>query len=190
MSYLGRQIGLGALTLPPIHQGASFSLGVEIDVDCNSASGCVWMDSDEESIREALNRSGYVIPGVLVYQLSGALNPFIVIEGASGREYGSANHLRDAIISVMRGLGYFLNTSALRFQADTYDPQTGAPSTGRYDAPIGGGTSPPPDVVSDIGAGIVDTISDAFSIDRSTATLIGVGAGVLVLILTIGIVRR
>ena len=96
------------------------------------------------------------------------------MSGRSGREYGSAAHLRDAIISVMQGFNT-LNLETLKFQADTYNPTTGAPSTtASNNAASGAG------VLDQAGA----AVGNLFNVNPSTGLLIGaVGALALVLIL-------
>lgn len=162
--------GLGSLELPPIHAGAPFSLGVELAGAWNIND--LFVDTD--LIRRALDASGYVQAGVQVYQQAGIINPFVVVSGRSGREYGSAAHLRDAIISVMQGFNT-LNLETLKFQADTYNPTTGAPSTtASNNAASGAG------VLDQAGA----AVGNLFNVNPSTGLLIGaVGALALVLIL-------
>lgn len=184
----GLLAGLGDVSGRPVHIEAPFSLGVEVYNDAPWYSGRYGIDYD--AIAAALNESDYV-SGVSVYPLSGVRNVFIVIEGYSAQEYGRDSHLRNAILDVVDGV-YGVQTSrgSARFEVETYDPQTGQTQTTRYDAPAGGSANPPSDVGIDFGAGIVDSISGALSVDRSTATMIGVGVGALALILVVGIVRR
>ncbi len=73
-------------------------------------------------IESKLAASGYISGLIRAYQLSGTINPFIVIAGGSGREYGSDLDLRDAVLSVldgvMKGIGSNINYAAT-------DSQTG-----------------------------------------------------------------
>ena len=169
--------GFGSLDLPPIHAGAAFSLGVELAGMWNIND--LFVDTD--LIRRALDASGYVRPGVQVYQQAGIINPFIVVSGESGREYSKASHLRDAVLSVMQGLNT-LNLDTLQFQADTYDPNTGTVST-VVNNNSGGGSGGGSD-----GKGGVDDfakkLGELFKVSPSTGLLIGaLGALALVLIL-------
>ncbi len=170
MSYHYYNLGFGSLELPPIHAGAAFSLGVELAGAWNIND--LFVDTD--MIRRALDASGYVRPGVQVYQQAGIINPFVVVSGQSGREYGSASHLRDAIISVMQGINT-LNLDTLKFQADTYNPETNAPSTtASNNAASGAG------VLDQAGA----AVGNLFNVSPSTGLLIGaVAALALVLII-------
>ena len=170
MNYYYYNSGLGSLDLPPVHAGAPFSLGVELAGAWNIND--LFVDTD--LIRRALDASGYVQTGVQVYQQAGIINPFVVVSGRSGREYGSAAHLRDAIISVMQGFNT-LNLETLKFQADTYNPETGAPSTTASNNAASGA-----DVLNQAGA----AVGNLFNVNPSTGLLIGaVGALALVLIL-------
>lgn len=126
---------LSGLDLPPIHRGAAFALGVELNgwgqVDDFGLS------IDIDRIRRQLDASDYVLPGVSVSHLAGYINPYLSIEGRSGREYGSATHLKDAVLSVL-GQEHAINYNTVSFEAETYDPQSGSQGTTRYDAGTGG----------------------------------------------------
>ena len=176
MSYYYYSSGLGSLDLPPIHAGAAFSLGVELAGAWNINDLFV----DVDAIRRALDASGYVRPGVQVYQQAGIINPFVVVSGESGREYSKASHLRDAVLSVMQGLNT-LNLDTLKFQANTYDPNTGTVLTVIDDNSGGGSGS------GDGKNGIDDfakKLGELFKVSPSTGLLIGaVGALALVLII-------
>lgn len=168
----GQQIGLLGLAAitDPIHYGASFSLGVEL----------TFVYPDTEAIRHALNSSDYVRSGVNVYKLSGYINPFIVIEGQSGREYGSASHLKDAVLSVIEN-HYELNRSSVRFEAQTYQVGSGAPTTGRYDASVGGSASEAP--LEPISMNPIDGIAKILGVTRNEAMVIGIGGAVVGVVL-------
>lgn len=171
---------LGSLDLLPVHLNAPFTLGVEV----NGWGRIEDLFVDTEQLRVALDRSSYVTPGVQVYKAAGVINPFIVVEGRSGREYGSATHLKDAVLSV---LGQFnvLNRDTVQFQAETYDPQTNAPQTGTYQAAgIDNTPGAYPQLSYPGSGGLVDSIGQAFGLDQTgTYVLIGGGALVTVLLL-------
>lgn len=113
---------LGALD--PIHESAWFSYGAELAG--TSVIGDL-MTTVIDNIREAINQSGYAYANE-VRHAAGTINPFIIIEGGSGREYGSADHLKKAITDTIQGLGYRVNTGSINFYASTYNAQTGAPT--------------------------------------------------------------
>ena len=174
MNYYYYNLGLGSLDLPPVHVGAAFSLGVELAGAWNLND--LFVDTD--LIRRALDASGYVWPGVQVYQQAGIINPFIVVSGESGREYSKASHLRDAVLSVMQGLNS-LNLDTLKFQADTYDPNNGTVST-VIDNNSGGGSGGGKGGVDDF----AKKLGELFKVSPSTGLLIGaVGALAVVLII-------
>ncbi len=169
--------GLGAL-LPPIHLFAPFSLGVELSELAGPRA------IDTEAIRQALSASDYVLPAVQVYQKAGFFNPYIVVEGYSGREYGSATHLRDAVLSVIeaatRGAAT-INYGSVGFEAETYDPLSGATQTARYDASTGSATQAGPGQTQSIASWISRSLG--ISGTEASAVLIGGGALLLVLLL-------
>lgn len=176
--------GLGDLSLNPIHAGARFSLGVEL--------ADWWLDTSFREIDEAITemrkrlvQSGYVNQGIRVYQLAGYFNPFIVVEGVSGREYGSATHLKDAILSVVESVAA-IDGGTVRFEAETYTPGSAAsasPIPQRYDAPAGGTNSAPPQGPSEFGQ-FFNQLSTDLGISRGQAiglTLGGVLVGLVLL---------
>lgn len=175
--------GLGALSLGPIHYGARFSLGVELAE--------WWADTSFRElpdamalIRQRLVQSGYVDSSTRVYQLSGYLNPFIVIEGGSGREYGSATHLKDAVLSIVETVAA-IDAASVRFEAETYTPGAApsvAPTVQRYDAISGGNNSAPPATPSGVAA-FFDQVAGDLGITRGQAIGLGIGAGFVGLIL-------
>lgn len=168
--------GLGAL-LPPVHIGAPFSLGVEVSEFSGGPRAI-----DIEQIRLALAASDYVLPSVQVYQMGGYFNPFVVVEGSSGREYGSATHLKDAVLSVIQAAtagAATVNFGSVRFEAETYEPSTGGAQTTRFDAPLGGGASGAPQVISSLTQSIASYFG--LSADEAKLILIG-GAAILALV--------
>ena len=169
--------GLGALD--PIHVGAPFSLGVEI-------SGWWYIHDmmvDVDVIRLKLDASGYVQPGVQVYQMAGVINPFIVVEGRSGREYGSADHLKDAVLSVIASLNT-ADYSTVRFEAQTYSAATGSGSTARYDAPLGGSANYAPAAAGSDGlSSALDQLAVWMGVSRTQAALIGAGGALVGILL-------
>ena len=177
MGALAAGYGLRGIT-DPVHIGAPFSLGVEL-TSWASIDDFV----DENALRRALDSSGYVRPGVQVYQMAGVFNPFIVVEGQSGREYGSATHLRDAVLSVVQSQ-YTIDPASIRFEAQTYNPQTQARTVARYDAQTGGSAqyAPPATSGADV-SGIFDQIAGSLGVTRSQAVMIGAGGAILGLIL-------
>jgi len=165
---------MGDLTGKPVHKGARFSLGVEIN-------NYILFQDDLELMMTALGQSQYVGPQIKVSQLAGVINPFIMIEGTSGREYGSDHHLEDAILSVIQGQGYSLNLETVRFEVQTYDPETGQTGTTRRDTPAGGSASnaPPPGAKTSFW----DDIAKELEISKSEAQLMIIGGGALLLVL-------
>lgn len=172
---LAAGFGLRGIT-DPIHKNARFSLGVEI-------VGLYRIDdlfADPEAIRTALINSGYVSVNTQVYQRAGIINPYIVVEGGSGREYGSAMHLRDAVLSVIQSM-HRIDAGTVSFEADTYNPQTQAPTVARYDAATGGAVYAP--VSSDSFSGIFDQLAASLGVTRTQAVMIGAGGAIVGLIL-------
>lgn len=108
--------------LPPIHQGAWFSFGAEIDGF--SITDYLNPDADAARIQAAINSSGYA-QAQTIEKVAGVINPFFVIEGVSGREYGSASHLKKAIADVIAAQGYEITPGSINFYATTYDTNTG-----------------------------------------------------------------
>lgn len=111
--------------LPPIHEGAWFSFGAEIDGF--SVSDYLYFENDLRKIRIALENSDYVWP-TKVEKAAGVVNPYIVIEGESSREYSSASHLKKAVSDVIQSLGYRFDAGSVNFYAHTYDAATGQPT--------------------------------------------------------------
>jgi len=167
--------GLGAITGRPIRKGAPFQLGVELQD--------WWQDLSFEELPDlmqrmesALTRSGYVSGLVKAYQLAGVVNPFIVIESYSGREYGSDQHLKDAVLSVLQGLYNKLNFSSVTFTAETYDPSSGTTAITTTPAPR---SSTGSTALDQLGA----TIGGAVGVDSTSGLLLGALAVVGVVIL-------
>ena len=174
---LAAGFGLRGIT-DPIHKGARFSLGVEF-------AGLYRIDDlfvDTEYLRTALINSGYVTSNTQVYQKAGIINPYIVVEGGSGREYGSALHLRDAVLSVIQAT-HRIDAGTLSFEAETYNAQTQAPTVARYDAATGGAVYAPASSGSDSVSGIFDSIAASLGVTRSQAVMIGAGGAILGLVL-------
>lgn len=168
-----------ALTGKPVHLGAPFQLGVEMSD--------WYLDLSFEELPDLLTRmesklagSGYTSGLVKIYQLAGTLNPFIVVESYSGREYGSDQHLRDAVLSVLSSLYPKLNYASVTFTAETYDPATGQTSITTTPAPRETVTGS--SIVDQVGA----TIGDAVGLDTQSGLLLG-ALGVVALVL---LVRR
>lgn len=173
MGALAAGYGLRGVT-DPIHKGARFSLGVEFE-------GLYRIDDlfvDTEALRTALINSGYVTWNTQVYKQAGIINPYIVVEGGSGREYGSALHLRDAVLSVIQAT-HRIDASTLSFEAETYNPQTQAPTVARYDAATGGAVYAPATQGADSFSGIFDSIAVSLGVTRSQAVMIGAGGAIL-----------
>ncbi len=173
--------GMGALAAAyglrgindPVHVGAPFSLGVEL-----TSWASVEDFVNEENLRQALALSGYVQANVQVYQMAGVFNPFIVVEGGSGREYGSALHLKDAVLSIIKSQ-YTIDPASVRFEAQTYNAQTQAQTITRYDAPTGGSAQNAASGAGGAVSGIVDKIATSFGVTQSQALLIGAGGAVV-----------
>lgn len=166
---------LGSLDLPPVHRGAPFSLGVEV----NGWGRLEDLFVDTEQLRVALDRSDYVVPGVQVYKASGVVNPFIVVEGQSGREYGSATHLKDAVLSVM-GNYNMLNRDTVRFTAQTYDPASNATQTATYTAAgVDDGAGAYPNLAYPGGGDFIDIIGGRFGLDRTGAYVVTFGGALI-----------
>jgi len=173
--------GLGALTGRPVHLGAPFNLGVEFRD--------WWLDTSFKDlsqilteIESALAASGYISGQIKAYQLAGYLNPYVVIEGYSGREYGDDRHLRDAVLSVVDRIYPDIDWATVQFQVETYDPSTGATETVFQPSPIiAAGTSPGVgSAVNSLG----QSIGNVFQVDATTGLVIGaVGAVALILLL-------
>lgn len=177
MGALAAAYGLRGIT-DPVRIGAPFSLGVEL-TSWASIDDFV----DEEALRRALASSGYVQASVQVYQMAGVFNPFVVVEGHSGREYGSATHLRDAVLSVIQSQ-YTIDPASIRFEATTYNPQTQAQTIARYDAQTGGAQyAPRVPAGSNSFSGIFDSIAGSLGVTRSQAVLIGAGGAILGVVL-------
>lgn len=182
MSCPCKDCGLGAVTNKPVHRGAPFSLGVEISHGWYTNSGIPIPSPtsiDANGIALDLMQSGYVEGYANVYQLSGWLNPFIVIEGYSGREYGSDLHLKDAVLSVLSNT-YAVDESTVRFEAQVYDPETGAAAVSRYDAPTGGSAGAAPREAG--GSSPIDTLANWLGVSPTNAALIGAGGALLLLL--------
>ena len=173
--------GLGAITGRPVHVGAPFELGVELG-NVLFATEVTRMPTLLTEIESKLAASGYISGLIRAYQLSGTINPFIVIAGGSGREYGSDLHLRDAVLSVldgvMKGIGSNINYASVTFTAETYDPQTGQTTVSTTPAPrdtVSGGVGGTLDQVG-------QTLGGWFATDSQTGLIIG-GIGLLGLVL-------
>ena len=173
--------GLGAVTGRPVHVGAPFELGVELG-NVLFATEATRMPTLLTEIESKLAASGYISGLIRAYQLSGTINPFIVIAGGSGREYGSDLDLRDAVLSVldgvMKGIGSNINYASVTFTAQTYDPQTGQTTVSTTPAPrdtVSGGVGGTLDQVG-------QTLGGWFATDSQTGLIIG-GIGLLGLVL-------
>ncbi len=173
--------GMSGVTGRPVHVGAPFQLGVEFSD--------WWLDTSFKDlsqilieIESALSASGYIAGQVKAYQLSGYVNPFVVIESYSGREYGSDNHLKDAVLSVVAGIYPQVNFGSVTFQVETYDPATGQTQTIFQPSPIAAAGA-----TTGAGSGfdaIGQTIGNVFRVDATTGLVIGaVGAVALILLL-------
>lgn len=178
MGALAAGYGLRGIT-DPIHKGARFSLGVEV-------SGWYRIDDlfvDTEALRTALINSGYVAANTQVYQKAGIINPYIVVEGGSGREYGSALHLRDAVLSVIQSM-HRIDAGTLGFEAETYNAQTNAPTVARYDAATGGAVyAPTTSAGPGSFSGVIDSLATSLGVTQTQAVLIGAGGAILGLVL-------
>lgn len=158
--------GLGSLDLPPIQNGSSFSLGVELSGWDTLTDLSYWSkDGLLAAIKKAVESGGFVQIPVRVYFLTGNINwnPFLVVEGKAFYSHSSASHLRDAVLSAIGSVINF-NAGSVRFEADTYDAATGQlntePSKRRYDAPAGGNNQAPPETPKEIDwPDFIDTLS-------------------------------
>lgn len=160
--------GLSAVTGRPVHVGAPFALGVEF--------ADWWLDTSFKElnqvlieIQSALAQSGYISGQVKAYELSGYLNPFVVIEGYSGREYGSDQHLKDAVLSVVSSIYPSINYGSVTYSVETYDSQSGQTQTLFQSSPIAqsGSSSNPLNAIG-------QTIGNTFKTDATTGLIIGV----------------
>lgn len=176
-----RQTGLSGVTGRPVHLGAPFQLGVEFSD--------WWLDTSFKDlsqilieIESALAASGYTAGQVKAYQLAGYINPFVVIESYSGREYGSDAHLKDSVLSVVSKIYPQINYGTVTFQVETYDPSTGQTQTIFQPSPIAAaGTSPGVGSAVD---SIGQSLGSVFNVDATTGLVIGaVGAVALILLL-------
>jgi hypothetical protein len=165
----------------PVHVGAPFSLGVEF-------TGW-WEDMSFRelpqvlaAIQSKLTASGYTRGLVRVYQLAGYLNPFVVAEGYSGREYGRASDLRDAILSVIASEYSGIDFGSVRFETTTYNPTTGQTQQSRTDTPEGSGPPPPPP-----GPGLLDQLAQSLGTTKDEAQMLMLGGGLL---LAIALMKR
>jgi len=173
---------LGSLDLPPIQAGASFSLGVQVsgwdiatDWDYWTTQGLL------DQIQQAVQSGGFVQIPVRVYTLNKSafnFNPFVVIEGRARYAHGSASHLRDAVLSAVQTVISY-DAGSVRFEADTYNAQTGQPNTDpsqrRYDAPSGGNNTAPP--APEQGIDWPDFIDKAaFELNVSPWAVVGLGS--------------
>lgn len=142
--------GLGSLDLPPNQSGASFALSFEANGWDLLTDLSIWTTNQLlENIRLAVQASGFVQTPVRVYTLNDSpinFNPYVVIEGRAAYAHSSASHLRDAILSAVQNVISY-DAGSVRFEADTYNPQTGEantdPTLRRYDAPTGGNNVAP-----------------------------------------------
>lgn len=178
--------GLGAITGRPVHLGAPFQLGVELaewgtDLAVEVLDPFDWSTTAFpdllRSMESKLAGSGYTSGLVKIYRLAGYVNPYIVVESYSGREYGSDQHLKDAVLSVLASLYPKLNYGSVTFSAETYDPATGQTQITTTPAPR-----------ESTGSGVLDqvgqTIGSTFGLDTQSALLLGaLGAVGLVLLL-------
>lgn len=173
--------GMSGVTGRPVHVGAPFQLGVEFSD--------WWLDTSFKDlptilkeIEAALAGSGYTSGLVRAYQLAGYVNPFVAIESYSGREYGSDQHLKDAVLSVVAGIYPQINYGSVTFQVETYDPTTGQTQTLFQPSPIAAAGA-----TTGVGSGfdaIGQTIGNVFRVDATTGLVIGaVGAVALILLL-------
>lgn len=157
--------GLGAITGRPVHLGAPFQLGVEL-ADWYLDLSFEELPDLMTRMESAIARSGYTSGLVKIYQIAGTLNPFIVVESYSGREYGSDQHLKDAVLSVLSSLYPKLNYASVTFTAETYDPATGQTQITTTPAPR-----------ESTGSGVLDqvgqTIGSTFGLDTQSALLLG-----------------
>ena len=183
LAYLAEPLvraGLGELSLGPVHVGARFSLGFEFDKGLT-----LEIEPVMQAIQARLRASGYVSTDTRISWLAGYVNPFVVIEGKSGREYGSASHLKDAVLSVVENV-WPIDAGTVRFEAETYQPgqpANAAPIPQRYDAPAGGGNTapPPPPAPSEFGQ-FFDQLALDLGISRGSAFGLAVAGVVLGLV--------
>lgn len=170
--------------LDPIHESGWFSYGAELIG--TSVIGDL-MTTVIDNIREAVNKSGYAYAND-VRHASGYLNPFIIIEGGSGREYGSADHLKKAITDTIQGLGYRVNTGSINFYASTYNPQTGEPTQTESVGPNNKSSSRKPDCKWDE-LELTDYVACQLGITTSSAMVVGAVGGLLAVVLLSKAVR-
>lgn len=151
----------------PIHRGAWFRLGVEVSGWGDLED--LWVDLEE--IRHALDDSGYVVPGVQVWKQAGVINTFVVVEGKSGREYGQAMHLRDAVLSVIGNL-HVLNYGSVQFEAETYDASSGTRTTTVIEAPRN----------QTVAGGVTQQIMSGLGVTQKEANILAIGGVALVVL--------
>lgn len=176
--------GLGVIKGQPVHRGAPFSYAVEFEDWYADVSWKPLVQVLSE-IKAKLDQSGYVTGLTKIYQLAGYFDPFIVVEGFSGREYGSDLHLRDAITSVVTSIYGNIDYSTIKFEVETYNPQTNQPQTTRRDTSGGGATQAPQDSSSGFSLPSleIDKLATSLGVTRTQAILIGAGGALLGLLL-------
>lgn len=159
-----------------VRTGAPFRLGVELS---NWWADTSWRDLDTtlKDLESAIVRSGYTSGLVRAYQVAGWANPYISIDGYSGRDYSSDQHLRDALLSVVRSVYSAIDYSSVGWQVDI-DTTVTAPGVQTIYTP-----SSAQQQASDNNpvTAASQAIGNALGVDNTTALLLG-GAAVLLII--------
>lgn len=152
----------------PMHVGAWFRIGAEFEGWHRLEDLFV----DTQGLQQALNASDYV-RNARVYKVAGVINPFIVIEGESNREYGQAKHLRDSVLSVVDRTNV-INYGSVQFEAETYDAQTGEATQTVEEAPRN---------QTGQGSGFMDEIGRQLGLPTQEMKWVLIGGGALLVVL-------
>jgi len=173
-----RQWGLQGLMSgvgDPVRQGSQFALCIEFTDYYEQ----IWpppLADTMAAISTAIQNSGATQGLVRVYQLAGVVNPFICVEALAGHDYSHAYDLRDGVLAVIASQYSGINYGTVRFQATTYNPQTGETAESRTDTPEGSG--PPVPETS-----FFDSIAKSLGVGKDEAQLLVFGGAALLLVM-------
>ena len=158
-----------------VRTGAPFRLGVELS---NWWADTSWRDLDTtlKDLESAIVRAGYTSGLVRAYQVAGWANPYISIDGYSGRDYSSDQHLRDALLSVVRSVYPAIDYSSVGWQVDIDTTAPAAPGVQTIYTPSAQQVSDNNPVTA-----ASQAIGNALGVDSTSALLLG-GAAVLLII--------
>jgi hypothetical protein len=158
-----------------VRNGAPFRLGVELS---NWWADTSWRDLDTvlKDFESALTRSGYITGLVRAYQVAGWANPYISIDGYSGKDFSSDQHLRDALLSVIKSVYPGIDYSTVGWQVEIDTTVNPSPGTQTVYTP-----STQQQASAPVFASATQSIGSWFDGQNTTTLLLG-GAALLIVL--------